>query len=44
LFGTSTAGLYVFFAVIPITYVTLLVAVVLVPPGMWLEFARRNLR
>jgi len=29
LFGTLTAGLYIFFAFTPITYVTLLVAVVL---------------
>lgn len=42
LFGTSTAGLYVFFAVIPITYVTLLVAVVLLTTSFLFVASAQN--
>ena len=42
LFGTSTAGLYVFFAVTPITYVTLLVAVVLLTTSFLFVASAQN--
>jgi Major Facilitator Superfamily len=42
LFGTISAGLYVFFALIPITYVTLLVAVVLLTTSFLFVASAQN--
>jgi MFS family permease len=42
LFGTSTAGFYVFFAFTPITYVTLLVAVVLLTTSFLFVASAQN--